>query len=119
MGALRRWLDRLGESDESRLASEIREWASSVGGCTPISEAPNRERVRIAGVIRRLTVLPMRDQEALEALVFDGTGEVVARFMGRRGIEGLGLGTKVVVEGAIGEVRGERRMINPLLEFSA
>ena len=85
----------------------------------PIGEAPNRQRVRIAGVIRRLTVLPMRDHEALEAVLFDGTGEVIVRLMGRRGIEGLGLGTKVVVEGVIGESRGERRMINPLLEFSA
>jgi hypothetical protein len=119
MGALRRWLDRLGESDEARLAAEIREWAGGVGGCTPIGEAPNRERVRIAGVIRRLTVFPMRDQEALEALVFDGTGEVTIRFMGRREIGGLGLGTRVVVEGVIGENHGDRRMINPLLEFSA
>jgi RecG-like helicase len=118
MGALRHWLDRLGESDEARLASEIKGWASGVKGSVRIGDAPNRERVKIAGVIRRLTVFPMRDNEALEALVSDGTGEVVIRFMGRRGIEGLGLGTRVVVEGAIAEQRGQRRMLNPLLEFS-
>ena len=119
MGALRRWLDRLTESDESRLADEITSWAESVSGSVRIGDAPNRERIKIAGVIRRLTVLPMLDNEALEALVTDGTGEVVVRFMGRRGIEGLGLGTRVVVEGAIAEQRGQRRMLNPLLEFSA
>jgi RecG-like helicase len=118
MGALRRWLDRLGESDEARLASEIKGWSSGVKGSVRIGDAPNRERVKIAGVIRRLTVFPMRDNEALEALVSDGTGEVVIRFMGRRGIEGLGLGTRVVVEGAIAERHGQRRMLNPLLEFS-
>ena len=119
MGAFRRWLDRLGESDEARLEAETREWAAGIEGSVRIGEAPNRERVKIAGVIRRLTVFPMRDNEALEALVSDGTGEVVVRFMGRRGIEGLGLGARVVVEGAIAEQRGERRMLNPLLEFSA
>jgi hypothetical protein len=118
MGALRRWLDRFGESDETRLAAEIKGWASGVQGSVRIGEAPNRERVKIAGVIRRLTVFPMRDNEALEALVSDGTGEVVVRFMGRRGIEGLGLGARVVVEGAISEQHGQRRMLNPLLEFS-
>lgn len=118
MGALRRWLERLTESDEARLGLEIREWARAVGGCRPIAEVPNRERVKVAGVIRRLTVFPKRDNEFLEALVFDGTGEVVVRFMGRRGIEGLGLGTRVVLEGVIGEHGGERRMLNPLLEFS-
>ncbi len=119
MGALRRWLDRLTESDEARLGDEIRTWADSVDGSVRIDVAPNRERVKIAGIIRRLTVFPMRDNEGLEALVSDGTGEIVVRFMGRRGIEGLGLGTRVVVEGAIAEQRGERRMLNPLLEFSA
>ncbi len=118
MGAFRRWLDRLGESDEARLAGEIKSWADGIEGSVRIIDAPNRERVKIAGIIRRLTVFPMRDNEALEALVSDGTGEVVVRFMGRRGIGGLGLGSRVVVEGAIAEQRGERRMLNPLLEFS-
>jgi RecG-like helicase len=119
MGVLRRFLDRLTESDEARLAAEIKEWADQVAGSVRIAQAPNRQRVKIAGVIRRLTVFPMRDNESLEALVFDGTGEVVVQFMGRRGIEGLGLGTRVVVEGVIGAQHGERRMINPLLEFSS
>jgi RecG-like helicase len=119
MGALRRWLDRLTESDEARLAEEIRTWAGGIPGSVRIADAPNRQRVKIAGIIRRLTIFPMRDNEALEALVADGTGEIIVRFMGRRGIEGLSLGTRVVVEGAIAEQRGERRMLNPLLEFSA
>jgi hypothetical protein len=55
----------------------------------------------------------------LEALVSDGTGEVVVVFMGRRGIHGLTLGTRVAVEGVLAEQRGELRMMNPRLEFSA
>ena len=76
-------------------------------GAVPIGEAPRRRRVQIAGVIRRMTVFPMRDGEALEARVADGTGEVVVRFMGRRAIGGLGLGSKIVVEGVIGEQQGD------------
>jgi RecG-like helicase len=119
MGALRRLLDRLTESDEARLSSEIREWADTVPGSVRISEAPLRERVKIAGVIRRMTVFPMKDDESLEALVSDGTGEVIVQFMGRRAIGGLGLGTRVVVEGVLGNQRGAVRMMNPRLEFSA
>jgi len=117
MSTLRRWLDRWTESDEARLAAEVREWADSVPGALRIDQAPTRRRVKIAGVIRRMTVLPMEDNESLEALVFDGTGEVVVQFMGRRMIRGLGLGTRVVIEGTIGEQRGVRRMINPTLEL--
>ena len=119
MRPLRRFLDRLTESDEARLASEIRDWAEKVPGTLRIGEAPRRDRVRIAGVIKRITVFPMQGQESLEALVSDGTGEVVVVFMGRRGIGGLTLGTRVVVEGVIGEQRGAPRMINPRLEFTA
>jgi RecG-like helicase len=118
MGALRRWLDRLTESDEARLAAEVREWVESIPGTVRIADAPTRRHVKIAGVIRRITVFPMEDNESLEAVVFDGTREVVVQFMGRRAIRGLGLGTRVVVEGVIGEQRGSRRMINPRLELA-
>ncbi len=119
MGVLQRFLDRLTETDEARLADEIRGWADSVAGSVRIAEAPLREHVTIAGVIRRMTVFPMKGNESLEARVSDGTGEVVVRFMGRRAIVGLGLGTKVVVEGVLGEQRGVLQMMNPRLEFSA
>jgi RecG-like helicase len=119
MSRLRRFLQRLTESDEARLASEIRGWADTVQGSVRIADAPMRTRVRIAGVIRRLTVFPMQDNESLEAVVSDGTGDVIVRFMGRRAIGGLGLGTRVVVEGVLGESRGSIQMMNPRLEFSA
>ena len=88
MGAFRRWLVRLTEADETRLDAGIREWADSVPGSVHIDQAPMRERVKIAGVIRRVTVFPTKDNEALETLVSDGTGEVVIRFTGRRAIGG-------------------------------
>jgi RecG-like helicase len=119
MGRLHRFLQRLTESDEARLASEIREWAETVSGSVRIADAPMRTHVRIAGVIRRLTVFPMQDNESLEAVVSDGTGDVVVRFMGRRAIGGLGLGTRVVVEGVLGGSRGAIQMMNPRLEFTA
>ena len=118
MGPVRRFLGRLNESDETRLAKETRAWAATIDGSTRIAEAPARHPVRIAGVIRRMTVLPMEGKEALQALISDGTGEVTVVFMGRRGIGGLSLGKRVVVEGVLGEHRGDVRMVNPRLEFA-
>jgi hypothetical protein len=118
MGAVRRFLDRLTESDESRLAAEIRDWSESVPGTVRIADAPLRERARIAGVIRRITVFPVEGQESLEALLFDGTGDAVVVFMGRRGIQGLTLGTRLIVEGVLGERRGTKKMVNPSFEFT-
>ncbi len=119
MGALRRWLDRLTETDEARLDTEIRDWAESVPGTVRIGETKPRQRVKIAGVIRRLTVFPMQDNESLEVVVSDGTGEVLIQFMGRRAIRGLTLGTRVVVEGVLGEQHGRVVMLNPRLELTA
>jgi RecG-like helicase len=119
MGMFRRFFHRIAESDEQRLAEEIVAWAQKVPGTVRIAEAPTRQRVKIAGVIKRMTVFPMAGKESLEVLVSDGTGEVTAEFMGRRAISGLSLGTRVVIEGVIGEQRGSVRMMNPRLEFSA
>ena len=118
MGPLHRWLARLTESDESRLDAEISDWAEAVPGSVRIGDAKPREKVKIAGVIRRLTVLPMQDNESLEVVVSDGTGEVLVQFMGRRAIRGLTLGTKVVVEGVLGQQHGRTVMLNPRLELT-
>ncbi len=119
MGVFARFFDRLKESDETRLSAEIRGWAEKVPGTTRIVDAPTREPVKIAGVIKRMTVFPMEGKESLEALISDGSGEAVVVFMGRRGIGGLTLGSRVVVDGVLGEQRGTLKMINPRLEFSA
>jgi hypothetical protein len=118
VGALRRWLDRFVESDESRLAAEIKEWADSVPDSVRIVDAPLRRPVKIAGIVRRLTVFPMHGHESMEAVVFDGTGQVLVVFMGRREIGGLSLGRRIVVDGVLGEQRGQVRMMNPRLELS-
>jgi RecG-like helicase len=115
---VRRSLRRMAESDEQRLAEEIEGWASTVSGTTRIADVPSRSRAKVAGVVRRITVRPVEGYESLEALLSDGTGEIDVVWMGRRSIPGLSLGTRVVVDGVVGEMRGQRRMVNPTFEFS-
>ena len=115
----RRFFRRMAESDEQRYAAEIEAWARSIPGTVPIAKAQTRSRVKLAGVVRRITVRPLEGHESLEAQLFDGTGDVTVVWMGRRTIPGLNLGTKLVVEGVVGEQRAERRVVNPIFEFSA
>ncbi|HXF56287.1 MAG TPA: DNA-binding protein [Actinomycetota bacterium] len=117
MGTLRRFLERLRESDEEALAREVREWAETVPGRVPIGQARPRTRVKLAGIVRRITVLPVEGFEAFEVVLWDGTGEVTAVWLGRRGIPGLGLGSRLVVEGMLGTGREGLRMVNPTFEF--
>jgi hypothetical protein len=114
----RRFARRMRESDEQRLAEEIHDWACNVPGTTPIVEAESRQRAKIAGVVKRITVRPAEGHESLEALLTDGTGEMTVVWMGRRTIPGLTLGTRVVVEGVVADKRQGRRMVNPSFEFS-
>jgi hypothetical protein len=113
----RRFLHRMAESDEQRYAEEIESWAAKVPGTVRIRDAGARSKVRLAGVVRRITVRPLEGSESLEALLYDGTGEVTLIWMGRRSIHGLSLGTRLVVEGVVGEQRHERRLVNPTFEF--
>jgi RecG-like helicase len=122
MGVLdpfRRFFRRMAESDEQRYAEEILAWAQKVPGSVRIAEAQPRSHVKFAGVVRRITVRPLEGHESLEAILFDGTGEVTVMWMGRRAIRGLTLGTRLIVEGLLAEQRSERRLVNPTFEFAA
>ena len=115
----RRFFRRMAESDEQRYAEEIQAWAANGPGSVRIAEAPPRSRVKLAGVVRRITVRPLEGHESLEAILSDGTGEVTVVWMGRRAIRGLSLGTRLVVDGLLAEQRSEKRMVNPSFEFAA
>ncbi|MFN2589279.1 MAG: OB-fold nucleic acid binding domain-containing protein [Actinomycetota bacterium] len=119
MGWLSRLLHRARQSDEDRLAEEIRDWAEDIPGTRRIDSCPNRERVRVTGIVRRLTVRPQDGSTLLEAVITDGTGEMAAVWTGRDHIEGLHLGTRVILEGLLAEQRHARpRMVNPDFEFA-
>jgi RecG-like helicase len=119
LAPFRRFFSRVAESDEQRYAEEIEEWSASVPGTVRIRDATPRTRVKLAGVVRRITVRPLEGNESLEALLDDGTGEVTVVWMGRRSIHGLNLGTRLIVEGLLAEQRGEPRIVNPQFEFGA
>jgi len=118
MGAFRRFVERLRQSDEDRLAGEVREWAESIPGTMRIATLPERQRAKAAGMVRRITVRPVQGFEALEVVLWDGTGDLSARWLGRRKIPGLALGSRLVVEGVTGRDHGELQMVNPTFEFS-
>jgi hypothetical protein len=116
--ALRGFFQRLGQTDEERLAGEIRKHAESIPDTRRLDACPSREPVRVTGVVRRLTLRPSNGTTTLEALVTDGTGEIIAAWTGRDHIPGLALGTQVILEGVLGKDRNRLRMVNPDFEFA-
>ena len=118
MGWLRRLRRFFIQSDEERLAQETRDWAERISGTRRIAGCPNREQVRVAGMVGRLRLRPMDGMMTLEAVISDGTGELTASWTGRSHIPGLTLGTPVVLEGVVIPDRAGLRMVNPKFEFA-
>lgn len=118
MPALGRFLKRLSRTDEEILRDEVREWAGSVPGTARIGDCPQRQRVRVCGVVRRLTLRPHGDSHSLEVVIYDGTGELTAVWTGRDHIPGLSIGTQLILEGVPRVDRTGMRMVNPAFEFA-
>ena len=82
-----------------------------------LADAPDRERVRVRGTLRTVTLRPRGGVPALEAELTDGTGTVTIVWLGRRHIIGVEPGRDLVVEGRIGTAQGTRVIFNPRYEL--
>lgn len=111
-GRLRRALRRLAADPDELAAAELQD-DSQAEGCALIAEAPRRQRVRVSGVIRGVTLRPVGGVPAIEADLFDGTGSLNVIWLGRRRIAGIDPGTRLAVEGRIGDQHGALTMYNP------
>jgi hypothetical protein len=86
-------------------------------GCTPIVDVRYRDRVRLGGRVRSLRVAPQHDAPVLELVLDDGTAAVSVVFLGRRRLAGVGVGTRMVVEGTVGLHRNRLSVLNPTYEL--
>lgn len=91
----------------------------STVGATPIAECPQRRRVRVAGMLRSVTVRPRGRAPALEAELDDGSDVVHLVWLGRRSIAGIEPGRLLVAEGLITVQDGRKTIFNPRYELRA
>jgi amino acid transporter len=80
---------------------------------TPIGDVRWRDTVRVKGQIRSVRVAPQRDAPTFEAVVDDGTGTLLAVFLGRRELAGVNVGTRVEVTGTAGVHQNRLAILNP------
>ncbi len=82
-------------------------------GTKPIGDVRWRARVSIAGRVRSMRVAPLHDAPTLELVLVDRSGGVSIVFLGRRGIAGIDVGTRMQVEGTVGVHKGRLALLNP------
>ena len=59
----------------------------------------------------------MNEAPTLELEVDDGTAALSAVFLGRRHLAGIGVGSKLVLEGTVGLHKQRLAMLNPMYEL--
>ncbi len=85
---------------------------------TAIAALVPRRRAVVAGTIESVASFE-RPWVRTDAVLADGTGELVLRFHGRSAVPGMTAGTHVVAEGMPALERGVLVMRNPLYSFAA
>ncbi|CAB4323368.1 unannotated protein [freshwater metagenome] len=109
-------------AEAQRVADENAEFERlgrrALDGVTPISETMWRSQVRVAGRVKAMRVQPWAEKIAsLEITLADETGGLTVVFLGRRTIGGIHLGSHMVVEGMVSEVRHQLTLINPAYQL--
>ena len=96
----------------------MRAWRDSQAGTTPIADLEPRKRFKVAGVIQNIRIDPREGGGSIEATIIDGTGDVIAKWLGRPTMSGITLGTGLIMEGIIGrDEDGELVILNPEYEL--
>lgn len=101
MALLERFLHNLTASPEDIRNENLRHWADSIAGTCLIVEVQPRQRTKVAGVIRNIRIDP-RNGGSIEATVSDGSGSLVAKWLGRSTLSGIRLAEGLILEGAVG-----------------
>jgi hypothetical protein len=109
-------LHRLASSAAELDAEELREQTQEVGG-TPIGDCLDRQRAKIIGTVRTVTLRPRAGVPALEAELWDGSARLNVVWLGRRQIVGIEPGRQLMVDGLVQVHDGERLMFNPRYEL--
>ncbi|PYC78715.1 DNA-binding protein [Streptomyces tateyamensis] len=109
---------RLSRSSSDLQAEQLAAAVTSAHA-TRIADTEDREMVRLIGTLRTVTLRPVGGAPALEAHLWDGTGEVVVIWLGRREIPGILSGRTIEVRGRLSRARGRRTLYNPAYELRA
>ena len=118
MATLSRLLERLARPAEKARMEHLKVWADTLEGTQRIGEVTPRTRCRVAGVITNIRIDPRQGGGTIEATITDGTGRMVARWLGRSSMKGIRLGAGLLLQGtsSVPEA-GEMILLNPEYEL--
>jgi amino acid transporter len=104
---------RIAEGTDGTAAAQRRPPQDDVSTVTAIEAVRWRDRVRVRGQVRSIRVAPQRDVPTLECVVDDGTGTLLAVFLGRRELAGVNVGSRIELVGTAGVHQNRLAVLNP------
>ncbi len=99
-GLLKRVGASMGKSKSAQEAAEL-QGSVTVVGATPIGQCVGGEQSTISGVLRSVTLRSRDTVPAVEADLYDGSGQVRLVWLGRRQIRGITPGRALIATGRI------------------
>lgn len=110
------WLKSFYASDEELAAYELSEH-SATRGSTLIEEIERGKTIQVTGVVKTATIKPNNQVPAYEIEIFDGSGNLIVIWQGRKHVAGIEPGTRLEVEGRITFLSGKPCLHNPVYKI--
>ncbi len=109
-----RLIEKFTQTPEATRATNLKEWADSIPETIRIKDIAPRCGCRAVGVIQKIRIDPRTGTGSVEVTLDDGTGRLLARWLGRSKLNGIALGKGLEVEATAGDHAGEDLVVlNP------
>jgi RecG-like helicase len=115
-------IQRIGASvakSKAEQHAEALKGSTSAVGATPINLCVSGQETTVSGVLRSVTIRPRETVPAVEAELYDGSGQVRLVWLGRRHILGITPGRSMIVTGRITRSDTDPTIFNPRYELRA
>lgn len=118
MSGLGAWLQRLTKHESEEDDRWLRE-ASAACGATCVADCRERGYYTVRGVVTGVSLPPASGSPCVSAYLYDGSGYLTLRWMGRREIPGIHPGVQLTAEGRVCRQHDELMMTNPTFHVLA
>jgi RecG-like helicase len=105
---LTRWTRSQAEIEAEELLDEL-----TYAQIERIADCKPGDKLRVSGTVRSLTIRPRTAIPALEIELYDGSGSLRVLWLGRRRIEGITPGRKMIIHGRITTGNRQLTVFNP------
>jgi len=112
--------EKLSRPPEHARHEHLRAWVAGIEGAVSIDRVEARRRCKVAGVIKTIRIDPRQGTGSIEATLIDGSGYILAKWLGRPRMAGIRLGMGLILEGTVCiDADGEKMILNPEYQLVA